>query len=72
MFLEWSSKIVFIRKCNEKKLFETHYSLEKIVCKSQEMVTPPPSPLPDKNNGPFLTSPTFIGSSINLVWGLGL
>ena len=29
-------KIVFITKCNEKKLFEMHYSLKKIVCKSQK------------------------------------
>ena len=35
-FKNGCKKIVFITKCNEKKLFETYYSLKKIVCKSQK------------------------------------
>ena len=35
-FKNGCKNIVFITKCNEKKLFETHYSSKKIVCKSQK------------------------------------
>ena len=47
-------KIVFIAKCNEKKLFETHYSSEKNCLQVPKMVTPPPPPI--KNNGSSLKS----------------
>ena len=37
VFQNGCKKIVFITECNEKLfLFETHYSLGKIVCKSQK------------------------------------
>ena len=49
-FLKMVAKIVFITKYNEK-LFERHYSSEKIVCKSQNGNPLPP---PDKNNGSSL------------------
>ena len=41
-------KIVFITKCNEKKLFETHYSLKKLSASPKNG-----NPL-IKNNGPSL------------------
>ena len=40
-------KKLFSLQCNEKKLFETHYSLEKNCLQVPKMVTPPPPP-PDK------------------------
>ena len=42
IFKNGCKKIVFITKCNEKKLFETHYSLEKNCLQVPKMVTPPP------------------------------
>ena len=36
-------KVVFITKCKEKKLFETHYSLEKKLSASPKNGTPPPN-----------------------------
>ena len=39
-FLKMVVKIVFITKCDEKKLFETHYSSEKNCLQLPKMVTP--------------------------------
>ena len=42
VFKNGCKKIVFITKCNEKKLFEIYYSLEKNCLRVPKMVTPSP------------------------------